>query len=268
MVCSGAKTKLMVVGTRELRQTKLTNEIEINVDGCRVIETASEKLLGVMMNNTMTWAAHLYGNNESKGLIHKLSQRASLVTKLAKVMPRNKLKVMAEGIFFSVLNYGIEVYGNVWGNFTLDVHQRSSTALTKEDNAKLQILVNKVLRSITGSDFETSVLELHEKSQQLSVQQRCAYFSIISIHKVLNREQPSYHLSRFLSSQKEQYISTRSRETPRIDYKLSISRCSFFYRSSVLYSCLPTDLVKVETLEIFKRRLKEWVRRNISIAPI
>ena len=220
------------------------------------------------MNNTMTWAAHLYGNNESKGLIHKLSQRASLISKLAKVMPKNKLKIMAEGIFFSVLNYGIEVYGNVWGNFTFDVHQRCSTAFTKEDNAKLQILVNKVLRCITGSELETSVVELHEKSQQLSVQQRCAYFSIISIRKVLQREQPSYHLSRFLSTQREQHIGTRSRETPRIDFKLSISRCSFFYRSSVLFSCLPTDLLKVEKLENFKRRLKEWVRRNISIAPI
>ena len=51
MVCSGAKTKLMIVGTKELRQVKLVNDniaIEIVVDGCRVTESSSERLLGMI----------------------------------------------------------------------------------------------------------------------------------------------------------------------------------------------------------------------------
>ena len=138
----------MVIGTKELRHSKLVNQnvkLEIVVDGCRVVESDSERLLGVVMSNTLTWEAHLYGNNENRGLIDKLSHRVSLISKLSHVMPKDRLKMMAEGIFFSVLNYGIEVYGNVWGVFTLDEQARTSTAFTREDNRKLQILVNKVL---------------------------------------------------------------------------------------------------------------------------
>ena len=42
MVCSGSKTKLMVVGTKELRQSKLVKnntQLEIIVDGCIVTES-------------------------------------------------------------------------------------------------------------------------------------------------------------------------------------------------------------------------------------
>ena len=101
MVCSGAKTKLMIVGTKELRQVKLVNDnvaIEIVVDGCRVTESSSERLLGMIMNNNLTWESHLYGNKDTKGLINKLSYRVSLIQKLSRVMPKSRLKMMAEGI--------------------------------------------------------------------------------------------------------------------------------------------------------------------------
>ena len=95
LVCSGSKTKLLVVGTRELRKCKLVNydkTIEIEVDGHKVKESQSERLLGVLINNTMTWENHLHGNSEYKGLIPKLSQRANYIWKLSFVMPNAQRK--------------------------------------------------------------------------------------------------------------------------------------------------------------------------------
>ena len=99
MVCSGSKTKLMVVGTRELRKSKFMNmnKMEIVVDGFMVSESRSERLLGLLMNNEMTWEHHLHGNGESKGLIEKLSYRANLVYRLEKDVPKNQLKAFSEG---------------------------------------------------------------------------------------------------------------------------------------------------------------------------
>ena len=75
LVCSGAKTKLLIVGTKELRRTKLTNQnkvIKISVAGYDVEETSSERLLGLVINNSLTWDNHLHGSDEHKGLITKL----------------------------------------------------------------------------------------------------------------------------------------------------------------------------------------------------
>ena len=96
---------------------------------------------------------------KTKGL-GKLSQRAGIIRKLAFVMPREKLTVFAEGIFFSLLNYCLEIFGNVWGLSTYDETSRSSTAFRKEDNQKLQVFVNKVLCSLTGLDKYTSAAVL------------------------------------------------------------------------------------------------------------
>ena len=52
LVCSGSKTKLLVVGTRELRKSKLgscNKTIEIEVDGHKVKESQSERLLGILI---------------------------------------------------------------------------------------------------------------------------------------------------------------------------------------------------------------------------
>ena len=85
LVCSGSKTKLLVIGTRELRRKRLESQnvkLQVNVAGHRIEESSSEKLLGLIINNTMTWQDHLHGNKENKGLLSKLSQRAGLIRKL------------------------------------------------------------------------------------------------------------------------------------------------------------------------------------------
>ena len=150
------------------------------MDGVTVAESQSERLLGLLINNTMTWKDHLYGNNENKGLIPKLSQRANYIWKLSLVMPNERLNIIAEGIFFSLLNYCIEVYGNVWGLATYDDQSRQSPALRKEDIMKLQVLVKKVLRSLTGLHRDTPVSVLTAKSGQLSLHQRAALFTVWS----------------------------------------------------------------------------------------
>ena len=162
-MCSGSKTKLLVVGTRELRKSKLTSKnmrIKIEVDGHKVTESQSERLLGIVINNTMTWENHLYGNQENKGLIPKLSQRANYLRRLAIIMPKERLSIIAEGIFFSLLNYCIEVYGNVWGISTYDDQSRNSPALRKEDIMKQRATLHlccfraeaKLAKNLTSSN--------------------------------------------------------------------------------------------------------------------
>ena len=90
----------------------------------------------------MTWENHLYGNEEYSGIVSKLSQRTGMIKRLSKIMPKERLTVFAEGMFFSLLNYCIEVYGNVWGLNSYDETNRTSRAFRREDNRRLQVLVN------------------------------------------------------------------------------------------------------------------------------
>jgi hypothetical protein len=120
-----------------------------------------------------------------------------IIWKLSRIMPQKRLKMISEGIFFSLLNYCIEIYGNVWGLDTYDDQARRSSAYTKEDNLKLQTITNKVLWSLTGLDRDKPVTTLHNTSGQLSFHQRCALYTITSVHKAIRQKQPAYIFSQF-----------------------------------------------------------------------
>jgi hypothetical protein len=266
LVCSGSKTKLLIVGTKELRRSKLTNrdiQIQINVDGHLVKESESERLLGVIVNNVMTWEHHLYGNTEHKGLIPKLSNRAKLIWKLSIMMPKKRLQMIAEGIFFSLLNYCIEIYGNIWGLSTYDDQQRKSTAFTKDENMKLQILVNKVLRSLSGLDRDTPVTQLHKTTGLLSVHQRTAMYTLTSVHKAIQNKMPVYSHSRLQPDLTPVNVPAAA----RVEYKLSLSRGSYFYRGGRLYNQLPDSLIHSPNQTLFKKGAKRWVLLNIPVLP-
>ena len=270
LVCSGSKTKLLIVGTKELRKSKLQNPnkvIEIVVDGHRVRESESERLLGIIVNNTMTWENHLYGNEEHKGLITKLSQRAGIIRRLSLIMPKERLKTFAEGIFFSLLNYCIEVFGNVWGLSSYDDQARHSLAYRKEDNMKLQVLVNKVLRSISGLDRDTPISVLSSTTGQLSVHQRCALFTLTSVHRSISSQEPKYSYSSFQHRPNQLENAHHHQNCNPVSYKLSISRCSYYYRGSRLYNEIPASLAQSAKMSSFKSGAKKWVMDRIPLQP-
>ena len=183
------------------------------------------------------------------------------------MMPKEKLNIIAKGIFFSLLNYCIEVYGNVWGLSTYDDQSRSSPALRKEDVLKLQVLVNKVLRSLTGLPRDTPVSTLIARSGQLSVHQRTALFTVVSVYKSLKNKEPHYTCSTLEPRPIPSRILRHQTNCHSVDYSLSISRGSFMYRGSKLYNQLPPELVKKAKLSEFRRGAKEWVKARIPLLP-
>ena len=64
MLCSGDKTKLLIVCNRETRESKINSvnkHFTVEVCGKTIEETCNEKLLGVIMSSNMSWNTHLYG---------------------------------------------------------------------------------------------------------------------------------------------------------------------------------------------------------------
>ena len=148
-------------------------------------------------------------------------------------MPKDRLTIMAEGIIFSLLNYCLEVFSNVGGLNTNDETSRHSTAFRKQDNLKLQVLVNKVLRALTDLDRDTPTSILSSRSGQLSVHQRTALFTVMSVHKVLKNKEPVYSHSRLKPIQEQDQPARPQPNCKRVKCKLSISRGGFFYRGSL-----------------------------------
>ena len=144
MVCAGDKTKLLIIGTTQLKNSRFKNKnMKINVCGSDIEDSKSEKLLGLVIDNNLSWKETLYGEKwrregNAKGLIPQLSQRAGLLSKIVHMMPPQRFKLFCNGIFYSKLLYCLQVFENVWGITNYDESIRRFSSFTKDDNRKLQ----------------------------------------------------------------------------------------------------------------------------------
>ena len=276
MCVAGEKSKLLIIGTSELRSSKLTDPIVIEVDNMEVEETKSEKLLGVIINNKLTWQEHLHGETWRKGdenatgLIPQLSQRVGILKRMSKYMNKKRLELFTNSIFYSKLNYCLPVFGHVFG---LEMYKYTSSRarpFTKEDNRKIQVLQNKVMRLITGMEKATPTTTLLKLTKSLSVQQMIVFQTLTMVHKVIHTAKPAYLANRmkFRTDEDNRKVPPRSQGMISIvTKKLSTSRGGFVYRGSKLFNSLPNHLRTECNLKQFKKGVKEWVIATIRARP-
>ena len=108
MVCSSEKIKLLIIGTnanRKLKLDRFNKKLRINICGELKEESESEKLLGVLVNNTLTWKDLIFGNEEESGLLKQLSKRIGILKKLRPLMSDKKFQQAVAGLFTSKLIY-------------------------------------------------------------------------------------------------------------------------------------------------------------------
>ena len=272
MVCAGNKTKLMVIATNQLRRSRFRDQnMQVTVCGAEIEDTKSEKLLGLVLNNELSWKDYLYGEtwrpeDNARGLIPQLSQRVGILSKIVKTMQPHRFSLFCNGLFYSKLLYCLQVFGHVWNIPNHDDLNRRYTAFTKEDNRKLQVIQNKVLRLKTGLPSETPTEILLKTSGDLSVQQLTAFTSLLTAQKSIYYQEPVYLAEHFKFNQVQ---NPRSENTiVPANYKLSVSRGGFFFRTTALFNNLPPNLRRPMEPLAFKREIKPWILRNIPIKPV
>ena len=276
MVCAGNKTKLLILGTSQLRKSRIESKnvtFEINVCGNIISDSKSEKLLGLTVNNQLTWKEFLYGEkwrdeNNAIGLIPQLAQRVGILSKISKYMPSDRFKLFCNGLFHSKLSYCIQVFSNVWNLETMDDETRRFSAFTMQDNRKLQTLQNKTMRLKTSLPFYTSTELLCSTSGDLSVQQLTAFSTLVSAQKSMHFQKPEYLARRFENrTQAQTFPESRQPNTLRIDSKLTLTRGGYFYRCAKLYNMLPDHLRSPQEPQTFRTKVKEWIKENIPVKP-
>ena len=258
---SGDKSKLMVIGTSALRRLKIPHQMSIIIDDKVVNESESERLLGVRMNNNLTWKSHLYGNENGSivGLIQQLSQRVGVLKRISHKMSSERLKAFAEGIFYSTLKYCLEVFGNVFGLQKYKEKSSRYTAYTISANKDLQVLQNKVNRLLLNKWKDISTEDLCRETGSLSVQQLIANSTLNTALKIIRTGKPSYLASKFVMNERSTaYIQP---------VRKSISSEGFINRAlSLLNKAGPSIFTSISARES-KKKVREWVLRNIEIKP-
>ena len=276
MVCSAAKTKLLIVSTNELRASKLQETtLSVKVGDNFISESKNEKLLGITMANDMSWNTFLYGNkesgaNRSVGLLSQLSQRIGMIKHISKFMNSTQLNTVINGLFTSKLLYCLPLYCHVWGVSNMDDMDRRYTALTREDLRRLQVLQNRVLRlKCNNPDMNTPTAELLQTCGDLSVHQLGAFYTVLQVYKTIHSGQPKYLAERLKLRGPDCGYIFPQRHVNTIEMKgnLSVSRSGFLFRGAQLWNSLPPGIRTITEFCTFRRELRSWVSFTVPFKP-
>ena len=152
MVISPGKTKLLVTALPDLRRKRCRDFVfSVAVGGHTVHASRSEKLLGIVLSEDLTWSPHLWGESwrtekNWPGVISQLTQRLGLLKHLAKSSSPGKLKGFVHGLFMSKLLYGLPLFSSLWAIAGYADQEPRKHAFRLHDLLKLQTLQNRAAR--------------------------------------------------------------------------------------------------------------------------
>ena len=160
--CFGSNSNSMLICTRQ-RIKKSTLNIFINV--CTVKFTNTFNLLGVIIDNNLSWKDHIIHISK------KLSSKIGLIKRLYHILPRSVLLKLYEPLFQSNLDYCITVWGHAANKYI--------NLLQKLQNRLARVVTNNFNRDISHSDICRDL-------GWMSVRQRHNFLVGCLMHKVIN----------------------------------------------------------------------------------
>ena len=266
----------MVSSTKSLRRVHNT-PVEIEIKGKTVEKSMSEKILGVIMSNDLTWRHHFYGEPEkvkedrSEGLLTALSKRIGIFRGVVKYAKGVNLRTLANGLFYSKLSYSLPLFAEVWIKEPYRYKPDSRKYKTKEEYRKLQVLQNRLERIIYSRENDVPEYEIKAipterlltSNRMQSVHQMGAQSVLNTYRKIIKTGKPRYLYEQLCRQEGRRGHTWRVKTTP----KLSVTTSKLIERGTKLWNMLSKDIKKIESNHGYKREVKKWTMLNIPIKP-
>ena len=244
------KTHLLLLTTWQKRRN-MEGRVTITTEEEVIEPSKSEKLLGIELEENMGFGSHIDNMTE------KIKTGIRALKSIARISNFATRKNLMNGLITSRLIYMIALWGGT-AEYRLDT---------------LQKLQTEALRLVTQKKWEkigkklVSTKELLKQTGQLSVRQLQAFHTLVQVKKILINQEPEYLYRKMTEENKQHRYETRGNK--KADLKVmetnsSLARTSFRWRGAELYNKLPIEL-REETLNSYKKKVKEWVKTNIKI---
>lgn len=238
------KTSCMTAGTRQ----KLTNTrpLNINAKDIRIENVSQQKLLGVHIDQNLTWSAHI------DHLCKSISSKISLLRQLSYYVPREVLKQFYQGYILPFIDYG----SITWG---------SASGTNIERLLKLQ---KRAARIILNVSFDTPSVSMFEELGWLSVGSRLKYNKAVLTYKALNNLAPDYIAGLLKPMSQAHSLNLRSSENGSLQVPRSRTKLyngAFSCSAPRLWNSLPQETRNSESLYTFKKNLKPILRSAATV---
>ena len=237
MSINANKSKCMLLGSNQ--KLKNAKEIDLIVDSTAIQNVSSHKLLGVIVDSSLTWQLQV------ESVCKKMNAKISLLKKLNIFLSDEMKKLFYNSYILPSFDYCC----NVWGN--------SKQVYVK----KILTLQKRAARIILSKPFKTPSKEMFKTLNWLTFENRCKYHTAIIVYKALNDLTPSYikDIVKISTNEKYNLRSTSRQDIAHVRYNTLYKKQSFTFYSIHVWNILPQCIRKASTVNTFKRNCKKFL---------
>ena len=221
------------------KPTPETTPYIISVDGCQIRRVKSVKYLGLIVDDTLTWAEHV------DYISTKIRKNIGIIKRVRTFLPRHSLLTLYRTLIEPYLRH----CNTVWG-------QCSDTL--KE---KLQCLQNRVARAIAFQRYdEANHRNILNDFEWLNIRHLIDYDLGVLMYKTVNGHGPEICKEAFHDVSSIHEHATRSAVkgdlfVPR--KTTSIAQQAVSVAGPRLWNMIPSTIRNAQSIDTFKVRLKE-----------
>ena len=249
----------------------------LSINGKEIKEVEETKFLGVIIDNKLTWNAHI------TALVKKLKCCTGQLNRLRESVPKQLLKDLYHTLFESHLSYGISVWGNIPSTKLTPVatSQKHCIRVLFGDR---QAYLEKFETCVRARPTETQILgaEFHKKEHTkplfntkeiLTTQNLYHYHTLLETYKIIKTHTPVSLYSCFKKSARKETLLITPQPSENFIYNGS-SMWNMFRAcpegSEIEDFHVGVSYVKIKIRELLLRRQKqgdqeEWDESNFSI---
>lgn len=233
------KTKAMVISNKKIQNV---NDIKISINNEEISIVENVKYLGIWLDNKLKFNEHM---NE---IIKKIGKKAGVLNRIG-----HKLNIQQKIKFYKSC---IESYTNYCSSILFLCNEK--------DSKRMQIIQNKCLRNILKVNKYCSSALLLDTLELMSFKQRIIFNVYVNMFKIVKKIWPDYLSSKIIFNYENERKNTlRNRNQIMLpNAKKSFMQNTLLYKGADLYNKLPESIKCVDKIEIFKKKLKGYIRVN------
>ena len=239
MTINTSKTKLMKISSRK-KTSQCSNSLNLQINGKIIENVQHTKLLGITIDQNLTWEKHI------QLLCSRISSKLSLLQRLKRYLPYHIRILFYNAYVLPILDYCCSVWG-------------SATKGSLECILKLQ---KRAARIILNADYLTPSHEMFKTLKWMTIYDRIFFHKAILVYKCLNSLSPNYLSHRLVTTgsvYKKALRSTTSLNLIVPKPNTEFYKRSFIYSGTVLWNSLPTSMKQSPSLPCFRSRLQRFI---------
>jgi hypothetical protein len=244
LVINPEKTGFLYIGGRE--------PVQLCIGGDNIQSSNTETLLGMKLSSDLTWSDHI------QALLSTLRQRIGIIRRLRYKISKAGLKVVVEGIFNSLIRYGVALYCKP----RLTEGDKSNSVLEE-----LQVLQNEVMRITLGYKMKDHIRreKIWEESGMMTINHMVCYHLIMETNNVIKFSASEELRERLIRHNDSQHV-TRTKTRGDLMVPENVEKLNgFTYYGAKLWNRLPMNLRETLSVGAFKNGAKKWLKKNIPL---